>query len=137
MNFHRFCFAFSLSTGLVFAPSLALAHEGHALPGSVQPPKGGMVRSSEHEIYEVLARGKTISIYVYDHDLKPKPAKSFPIVATTTLPRKKASPLALTAREDHWEGTFDAQGAHRYTLELEVKSAGHTDRLKYTIEPKK
>lgn len=116
----------------------ALAHEGHDHgPGSVQAPKGGVIRSLETVHLELLSKGKTVTIYAYDTSLKPADVSKFPVSATVTLPKKKAEPLKLLPGGDHWTGEFDAKGAHRYTLELSIEQGGHKDKVKYTVEPKK
>lgn len=115
----------------------AHAHEGHDHgPGSVQAPKGGIIRSLETMNLELLAKGKTISIYVYDKKLKPEDVSKFPVSATVTLPKKKPEPLSLIPSGDHWKGEFDAKGAHRYSLMLNIKQGGHDDKVKFTVEPK-
>lgn len=116
----------------------AFAHEGHDHgPGQVQAPKGGVIRSLETVHLELLTKGKTVSIYVYDMDLKPEQVSKFPASATVALPKKKSEPLKLTEKGDHWEAEFDAKGAHRFTVELSIKQGGHDDKVKFTVEPKK
>ena len=121
----------------------ALAHEGHDHgPGSVQAPKGGVMRSLETVHLELKAEGKALRIYPYEMDAKtqklvPADVAKFPVKATVTLPKKKPEALELSPKGDHWEGTFDAKGAHRYALELAITQGGHNDKVKYTVEPKK
>lgn len=116
----------------------AHAHEGHDHgPSTVQAPKGGIIRSLETVHLELLHKGKTITVYAYDVNLKPADVSKFPIKATVTLPKRKPEPLKLTANGDHWLGEFDAKGAHRYTLELSIQQGGHEDQVKYNVEPRK
>lgn len=116
----------------------ALAHEGHDHgPSSAQAPKGGVIRSLETVHLELLTKGKSISLYAYDTDLKPADVTKFPVSATVTLPKKKPELLKLTPKGDHWAAEFDAKGAHRYALEISISQGGHDDKVKYTVEPKK
>lgn len=122
----------------LIAGTHAYAHEGHDHgPSQVQAPKGGVIRSLETVHLELLTKGKTVSIYAYNTDLKPEEVKKFPVSATVTLPKKKPQTLALAEKGDHWEAEFDARGAHRYTLELSIKQGGHNDKVKFTVEPRK
>jgi hypothetical protein len=122
----------------LFLAIIAQAHEGHDHgPGTVQAPKGGVIRSLETVNLELLTQGKSIKIYAYDTNLKPADVKKFPLAATVALPKKKPEALALVAKGDHWEAEYDAKGAHRYTLELSIKQGGHADKVKYNVEPKK
>lgn len=116
----------------------AQAHEGHDHgPSTVQAPKGGIVRSLETVHLELLTKGKIITVYAYDLNLKPANVANFPITATVTLPKRKSEPLRLAPSGDHWRGEFDAKGAHRYTLELSIRQGGHDDQVKFTVEPRK
>src|SRR5690606_24997044 len=88
----------------MFMATPLIAHEGHDHgPSQVQAPKGGIIRSLEAVHLELLTKGKTLSLYVYDTDLKPEDAKKFPVSASVTLPKKKAQALPLIAKGDHWE----------------------------------
>ena len=120
----------------------SLAHDGHAhgAPKGVQAPKGGMIRKLEESMVEVVAKAKDLKIYFYDHDLKPQEVSRFTFEAKAQLPRvKKFEPVVLESKGSHLEALFDAKKAHRYTLILTIKDSktGHTDDLKYVIEPKK
>lgn len=123
---------------IIFLSSLSHSHEGHDHgPGNVQAPKGGILRTLETVHLELLAKGKSIKIHVYDTNLAPAEASKYPVSATVELPRKKSEPLALTAKGDHWEAEFDPKGAHRFTVVLAIKQGGHDDKVKFTVEPKK
>lgn len=123
------------------APSHAIAHEGGHDDGSVQAPKGGDIKGIEDAYIEVLNQGSDVAIYLYSKDLKPiKDLKRFTITAEAQLPRTKImAPLVVTMKNDSYVTSFDAKGAHRYSLILKVKDAQqtHSDRLQYTIEPRK
>jgi hypothetical protein len=122
------------------------AHEGHDhdAPGTVEAPKGGMIKSTEEFHIEVVAKGKDIKIYLYTKDLKPADAKGFKITLKTELPRsKKTEDLSFKATGNLLEATFDAKGAHRYNLIVgltevgEGHDHGHADKIAFTIEPRK
>lgn len=125
-----FTFVFALA-------ALVYAHEGEHGPSTVQAPKGGLIRSLETVHLELINKGNTLQIFIYDTDLKPAEASKYPVSATVTLPRKKAEPVTLQPKGDHWEFQFDAKGAHRFTLDFNIKQSGHDDKVKFTVEPKK
>lgn len=122
--------------------SFGFAHEGHDhdAPSMVQAPRGGMIKSVEDAHLEVILKKNDLKIYIYDKDLKVKDPKTVDLKAQTKLPRaKSAEALALTAQEDHFAASFDAKGAHRYSLVLTYKHPGdaHADKLTFNLEPKK
>ncbi len=120
----------------------AMAHQGHDhdAPTTLKAPKGGIIKALDESRVEVVSRGKDLKVYVYDAAMKPASAADFKIAASAELPRtKKEETVPLWARKNHFEGSYDAKGAHRYTLKLKVTHAktGHTDPLTFTIEPRK
>ncbi|MBX2995146.1 MAG: hypothetical protein KF681_09995 [Bdellovibrionaceae bacterium] len=129
-----------LSSMLFLSP--VFAHEGHDhdAPAMVQAPRGGMIKSVEDAHIEVILKKNDLKIYVYDKDLKIKDPKTVNLKAQTQLPRAKAAQnLPLIAKEDRFEASFDAKGAHRYSLVLTYKHEGedHADKLTFNLEPKK
>jgi hypothetical protein len=129
-------FGLVLLQGILLS-SIAVAHEGHDHGATPQAPKGGMIRVNEVAAFEVIVKGKDIQIYPYDLKLKAHDVSKVSAKAEIRLPRKKGESLMLSPKGDHWVASFDAKGAHRYTLDLMVDIAGHKDKLSYTIEPKK
>ncbi len=128
---------FAALLALALLPPAAVAHEGHHdAPGAVQAPKGGQIKTLETIHLEPLTEGKTARIYVYDLNLKPADAAKYPVTGSVTLPKKKAEPITLETKGDHWAFEYDAKKAHRYTFELSIKQGGHDDKIKWTIEPK-
>lgn len=118
-------------------PQIVAAHEGdHDAPGTVQAPKGGRLKSFETIHIELLSEGRTVRLYVYDLGMRPANVTKYPVKASISLPKKKSEPIALIEKGDHWTFDYDSKGAHRYTLELDVRQGGHQDRVKWTIEPK-
>lgn len=120
----------------------ALAHEGHDhdAPKNVQAPKGGVIKGMEETLVEVVSKGKDLKIYFYDKDLKPQEVATYKVRAQAELPRgKKVEPVTLTAKGTFIEASYDAKGAHRYTLTLFVTDPkeGHEDKLNFTIEPRR
>lgn len=119
-----------------------MAHEGHNhdAPTTLKAPKGGVIKSLDLARVEVVSRGKDLKIYVYDKEMKPAPTSEFQIVAKAELPRtKKVEEVMLASKDEFFEGSFDAKGAHRYTLKLAVTDSktNRTDNLTFTIEPRK
>ncbi|MEY4632226.1 MAG: hypothetical protein RIQ81_2346 [Pseudomonadota bacterium] len=125
----------------VFA-SPTRAHNGvdHDAPTTVKAPKGGIIKSLDDSKVEVVSKGSSIKIYVYGNDLKPIPATTLKIDATAVMPRsKKSEVVSLSMAENMFEGSYDAKGAHRYTLRLSVTElkSNRTEILTFTIEPRK
>lgn len=128
---------------LLLSVNSAYAHEGHDhdAPGAVEAPKGGTIKSTESFHVEVVAKGSDLKIYLYSSDLKPADASGFNVKLSATLPRaKKAESLTFKAAGNVLEANFDAKGAHRYTLIVNIGRTGahgHDDKLSFTIEPRK
>ncbi len=131
---------------LVFGVSLlmshaASAHEGHNhdAPTMIKAPKGGVIKALDESRVEVVPKGKEVKIYLYDKEMKPRDASGFKITAKAELPRsKKIQAVEFMAKGNILEGSFDAQGSHRYTLRLSVTDSktNRTDEISFTIEPK-
>ncbi len=127
---------------LAFSSSALMAHEGHDhdAPTTIKAPKGGVVKSLDASRVEVVAKGKSIKIYLYDRDMKPATAGEFSVVAQAELPRsKKVEEIKLEPNDAFFEGAYDAKGVHRYKLKLEVthSKTGETDKLTFNVEPRK
>lgn len=124
----------------MFLSLSTFAHEGHDhdAPSKVEAPKGGNIKSTEEFHVEVVAKGSDIKVYLYELDLKPADAAGFKVTLATELPRtKKSEPLTFKSSGNVLEATFNAKGAHRYTLIVTVaKGSGHSDKLNFTVEPR-
>lgn len=131
-----------LLTSLILTnPPQSWSHGGHDhdAPVMVAAPKGGVIKSLEKTNVEVVSKGNTVSVYVYDKEMKPKNTTGFVVSAKAEMPRtKKLEDIPLVAKEKGFEGNFDAKGSHRYTFKLEIKdpATGHLDKMNFTIEPK-
>ena len=122
--------------------TIAIAHNGHDhdAPTTLRAPKGGVIKALDEASVEVVSKGKNIKVFVYDQESKPAAASRFKIVASAELPRnKKKEEVIFTAKDNFFEGTYDAKGSHRYTLKLAVTDTKttRTDTLSYIIEPRK
>lgn len=136
-----FKYAVSLSLLISFQ---VFAHEGHDHgPAAVPVQKGGIVRSLETVNLELVFKDKTVSIYPFKTEMNPKtPGKltpadigAYPVSATVEMPKAKPVALALKPAGDHWEASVDAKGVHRFTVVLDIKQGGHSDKVKWTVEP--
>ncbi|WP_415063054.1 hypothetical protein [Bdellovibrio sp.] len=133
---------FATIIALTMTFSTTWAHEGHDhdAPKTIQAPKGGVLKGTESFNVEVVSKGKDLKVYFYDLEMKPKDIQNYKIDAKIELPRnKKTDTMTFKASSNFLEGSYDAKGAHRYTLILDVLApeAGHPDTLKFTIEPRK
>lgn len=127
---------------LAFSSTALMAHEGkdHDAPTTIKAPKGGVVKSLDASRVEVVAKGKSIKIYLYDRDMKPAAPGEFNVVAQAELPRsKKVEEIKLEPKDSFFEGSYDAKGVHRYKLKLEVthSKTSQTDKLTFNVEPRK
>lgn len=135
-------FKIILAFATTFTGLNLMAHEGHDhdAPVSVQAPKGGIIRKLETHFVEVVAKGKDIKIYLYSQDLKTVEPKGFKVFVKAQLPKKKnQESLSLKTENGVMFASFDAKGAHRYTLLLTISEPNdtHQNTLKFNIEPKK
>lgn len=117
------------------------SHEGHDhdKPALVQAPKGGIIKGNEDVYLEVVTKHSEINIYLYDKNLKPLKDDNFSITAMAKKPRVKNSEMLTLNKNEHlYTATYDAKGAHRYTLTIEVssKKGKYSDKINFTIEPK-
>ena len=131
-----------LLLSLSFTSTVIMAHEGHDhdAPTKVSAPKGGTIKQLENTYVEVVSKQKDIKVYLYDKELKPKKTTDFKITLKAEIPRtKKVEPITFTTTETLFEATYDAKNLHRYTLLIEIvdPATGHTDQLKFIIEPRK
>lgn len=126
----------------VFLSTSALAHEGeHNLPGIVQAPKGGDIKSFSDGYIEVLLKKKTLKIYLYDKKMKLQTRLSgYSVTAEAQLPRSKdIKSLNLKETKNSFNAEFDAGESHRFILDVGVidHKTKHADRVSFNVEPRK
>lgn len=120
---------------------LTVAHSGHEhAPGEVQAPKGGLIQDFGEDGYlEVLEKKGRINIFLYTQDLKDADISRFDLKAQAVLPRGKGiTHLKVQRDSKSFELSYDAKGAYRYTLQLELRDnvEKESHQFKYVIEPK-
>lgn len=111
------------------------AEHDHGAP-SFQPPKGGVLKSTESKHFELVKNDKKVSIYAYSKDGKAISTQGLTLVAELEIPRKKTTPQTLENKNTHWEAVVDAQGSHRYTLKVSIIDGNEKDYVKFTVENK-
>lgn len=119
------------------------AHEGHTHgPGQVQPTKGGVIMKGEKFYLEVVGTKSEVKFYPLKQVdpksmmLTPIPLKDVTLSATFTLPRgKKSELIAVKNGTDHFRGSVDAKGSHRYQVDVSIETMGEKEKLTYQIEP--
>lgn len=119
------------------------AHEGHDAPGSIQAQHGGTVKTTTNLFIELVQEGNALMLFPMTHEYKPVPLKEVQMEATAQLPKGKTKSLvklaersAEDASKTHYLGTFDAKGAHRYTLSVTAKYTGKKETATFQVEPK-
>ena len=130
-----------LLTALIAPP--VLAHEGHGVPGAVKAKHGGTIQATHDFYLELVPQGDSLRLYPMTHDFEPIPLAEFQVEATAQLPRTKAKatvPFAPTPatepREAHFTGSFDAKGAHRFTLAVVARFHGKKAEVVFQVEPR-
>ncbi len=127
-------------SALIGLTSNTFAHDGHDhnAPAKAKAHNKGLIKGNEKYFFEVVVKGNDIKIFTYANPQAVIKAADVKLSAKVELPRKKTEALSLSVAPsgDHYAASFDAKGAHRYTLLLSIDD-GHGDVLKYTIEPKK
>lgn len=132
----------TFTIGLLLISSFAQSHGGHDhdAPSKVAAPKGGTIRELENTYVEVVSKQKSIKIYLYDKELKPKSTQGFKVELKAEIPRtKKMEPIESQISDLFIEANYDAKKLHRYTLHIQITdpTTGHNDQLKYTLEPRR
>lgn len=107
----------------------------HGVP-TFQAPKGGVLKSTNNAHFELIKNQNIVKIYAYNQEGNSLPTKGFKLTANLELPRKKATPISLTDKTTHWETTVDPQGAHRFTLNVNIEDGKEKDDVKFTVESK-
>lgn len=120
---------------LTSVSALAGADHDHGAP-TFQAPKGGVLKSTDTTHFELVKNQNVVSIYAYNKEGKNLPTKGFKLNADLELPRKKSSSIVLTDKTTHWETTVDTQGAHRFTLKINIDDGKEKDDVKFTVESK-
>lgn len=123
---------------LLAVSTVALAHEGHGVPGALPPPlHGGVIHEAEHKVahtedgkevelfYEVVYKGKTLEVYPLG--LPPENTTMFvPLSPKKDLknvnlkvefPRsKKTETLKPSLLDEVLKAELDAKGANRFIV---------------------
>lgn len=134
--------------GVLAVGPVALAHEGHGVPGALPPPpNGGVVEEAKHTVahahdgkeaelfFEATYKDKTLKVYplllkpdntsVYS-PLSPKEMEK--VEVKIELPRKKATEtLKVSVGQAAIEAPFDSKGANRFIVHV---SALHNKEVK-------
>ena len=115
----------------------AFAHEGHdKTPGALTAPHGGQLKGTSLLYVELVSDATGFKLYTVDHDLKTIPTKDVKIEGTAKRPKQKQTEkLTLTSSESFLESKVDAQGSHRYTVDLKVTHKGKTEGVSVIVEP--
>ena len=126
-----------ITLGLVFSVSVVTASpdHDHGAP-TFQPPKGGFLKSSHDNHFELVRKDKTVFLYAYTHDGKPELTKEFKLTTELEIPRKKTVAFEWADKGTHWESAIDGQGAHRMTLKIKILKGKEKDSVKFTLENK-
>ncbi len=119
------------------------AGEGHDHgPGQVQPTKGGVILKGHKFFLEVVGSKSEVKLYPLKQAdsksliLSAIPLNQVKVSATYSLPRGKgANAINLKENKDYFSGEINAQGSHRYQVDVSIETLGEKEKLTYQIEP--
>lgn len=111
----------------------------HLAPGSLVPPNGGLLEHTEHHHWvELVDETDPMEIHVHEPDLHPMPANEYSLKARVTLPRRSRAKadVELERKGDYYLARVKIEGkTYRYTLYVDVSHEGHTDTVRFDLEP--
>lgn len=122
-----------LLTSLTLSP-LALAHEGHDVPGTLKAQHGGIPKSGKLFNMEMLAIENKVQFFPRAHEGESVDNKKIKLSGTAKSPKGKPVALQFTTGTNSFDTTVDFQGAHRVNLEIKVDYEGKSDTFKFLVE---
>ncbi|ASD63527.1 hypothetical protein [Bdellovibrio bacteriovorus] len=122
-----------LLASLTLSP-VAMAHEGHDVPGTLKAQHGGIPKTGKLFNMEMLAIETKVQFFPRAHEGESLDTKNIKISGTAKSPKGKAAPLQFTANANSFDTTVDFQGSHRVNLEIKVDYEGKSDTFKFLVE---
>ncbi|MFV8257831.1 hypothetical protein ACNQKP_08490 [Bdellovibrio bacteriovorus] len=113
---------------------LALAHEGHDVPGTLKAQHGGIPKSGKLFNMEMLAIENKVQFFPRAHEGESVDNKKIKITGTAKSPKGKPVALQFAPTANSFDTTVDFQGSHRVNLEIKVDYEGKSDTFKFLVE---
>ncbi len=123
---------------LVTLPLSLFAHPGHdKIPGTQMAPHGGILKGTDEFYVEILSKKDALTVYIFDHDMKPIETSKVKLEGKAEFPRGKGSQtISWTADKTSYGAKLDPKGSHRYKLSLKLSHESKTEEISFQIEPK-
>ncbi len=127
----------AITIATLVGPFKSGAHEGHhETPGALTAPHGGLIKETKQLYLELVTEKSGVKIYPFDRAMKPVAPKDVKLDAKMQVPRrKKQEDVKFEMKDDHFVANVDAQGAHRYDLNLSVTHNSKAEKVKFSVEP--
>ncbi len=128
---------FWLSLSLMFClSSAALAHDGHSHEASAQiAPHGGNLRDAGEIKGELVIKGDSVKLYVYDKHLKPIKLSAVELSGDVQSPKEKSKPITLKKNGDIYEATIKGiSKVHRYDLHINIEHEGKKTLVDFGLD---
>ena len=105
---------------------------------TVQPTKGGIIRSTHQHHFEMAIKGNKVFLYAYNKEEKMLSTEGLKVTAKFDNPKikQKGAELVLTDKKDSWEAEIDWKGSHRITIYVYVGEGKDKDHAKFTFSNK-
>lgn len=106
---------------------LAHSHEGHVHEAAVETaPHGGMLRNADPFKSELLVKGDSVKLFIYDKQLKPVKPTEPTLKGDLQFPReKKFTSVTFTRKGDHYVATVPGiSKKHRFDLHVHLVANG-------------
>ena len=81
----------TLALTLIASSGIASPDHDHGAP-TFQPRKGGVLKSAHENHFEMVRKGETISLYVYNEKGDSLPTENFKLSTSLEVPKKGKSP---------------------------------------------
>lgn len=111
-----------------------LAHEGHAVPGSIPSIHGGMALAGKEINLEYVINGDKLILYPISHEGKDLTAAQVKLSGTTKAPKEKSEKLNLQYKDGGFSVQLDFKKAYRLEVNISAESNNKKDIFKFQME---
>lgn len=121
-------------TFLIALPTVAIAHEGHEAPTSVQSIHGGMAQAGDMINMEYVFNRGELKIYPRIHEGDDLKLADLQVAVTFKKPREKAISVPVTFKESYYSTKVDFGKSHRIEVQSSVTYKNKTEKFTYQLE---
>lgn len=119
---------------LLALPTIAIAHEGHEAPTSVQSIHGGMAQAGDMINMEYVFSKDELKIFPRVHEGDDLKIKDLQMMVTFKKPREKAISVPVTFKDNYFSAKVDFGKAHRIEVQSSVTYKNKTEKFTYQLE---